>query len=237
VTDGPLRDLLAVQHLDTAMDQSRHQRANLPERAALASAEAERRSVLGALADLAARRQDLAGRQAGLERTIRDLDARSDDLAARLPRTMVVREAEALIAEQRSVRQRRSDVEDDELALLEEDDSLDVEEAVHRAQLAEIDASVSASREALAAAETVLDAQVADLSARRAAAVATVPPDLLTRYDQLRQRLDGVAVAELIDGRCTGCHLVLASAALERIKRAPPDALVECEECGRLLVR
>jgi len=83
----------------------------------------------------------------------------------------------------------------------------------------------------------VLDAQLADLSARRAAAVATVPPDLLTRYDQLRQRLDGVAVAELIDGRCTGCHLVLASAALERIKRAPPDALVECEECGRLLVR
>jgi predicted nucleic acid-binding Zn-ribbon protein len=236
VTD-PLRDLLAVQQLDTAMDQARHQHANLPERAALAGAEGRQRRIQGALAEVARRRQDLADREARLERMIRELDARSDDLAARLPRTMVVREAEALIAEQRSIRQRRSDVEDDELTLLEEEDNLDSEEAGQRADLAEAEASVGAGREALAAAEATIDAQLADLDARRGAAAEPVPRELLARYEALRQRLGGVAVAELIDGRCTGCHLVLASAALERIMSAPPDAVVECEECGRLLVR
>jgi predicted nucleic acid-binding Zn-ribbon protein len=64
-----------------------------------------------------------------------------------------------------------------------------------------------------------------------------VPPNLLARYDELRLRLGGVAVAELHDGRCSGCHLRLSNVALERVKNAPPDELVECEECGRLLVR
>jgi predicted nucleic acid-binding Zn-ribbon protein len=30
---------------------------------------------------------------------------------------------------------------------------------------------------------------------------------------------------------------MLAQAALERIRNAPPDEVVECEECGRLLAR
>ena len=67
--------------------------------------------------------------------------------------------------------------------------------------------------------------------------MAPVPAELLARYDALRAQLGGVAVARLVGGRCDGCHLALAQAALERIRLAPPDELVECEECGRLLVR
>jgi predicted nucleic acid-binding Zn-ribbon protein len=59
----------------------------------------------------------------------------------------------------------------------------------------------------------------------------------MARYEQLRPKFGGVAIARLVGGRCDGCHLALAQAALERIRSAPPDALVECEECGRLLVR
>ena len=85
---------------------------------------------------VAERRQAIADAQTGLERSLRELDARAADLAAKLPRTMVVREAEALMAEQQTVRDRVSAVADEELVLLEEDEALDGEESSHRSELA-----------------------------------------------------------------------------------------------------
>ena len=41
----------------------------------------------------------------------------------------------------------------------------------------------------------------------------------------------------LTGGVCGGCHLTLSAVELDRIKKQPDDALVNCEECGRILVR
>ena len=234
---GALEALLAVQELDTALTQLAHHRAHLPERVARDQAAAAVTAATAALDELALRRQAIADAQLTLERSLRELDLRHADLASKLTRTMVVREAEALMAEQQTVAARRSSVEDEELALLEEDEGLDAEEAEDRQALSGAEERIRATGEALAAAEAVLDGQEAELRQRRDAAAADVPDELLRRYGELRGRFGGVAVARLVGGRCDGCHLMLAQAALERIRNAPPDALVECEECGRILVR
>jgi len=234
---GALEALLAVQELDTALTQLAHSRGHLPERVARDEAQAAVTAATVGLDDLALRRQAIADAQVALERSLRELDVRHADLATKLTRTMVVREAEALIAEQQSVAARRSSVEDEELGLLEEDEGLDDEEAGDRQALAGAVERARTAGEALAATEAVLDEQEAQLRQRRDAAAVDVPEDLLSRYGELRQRFGGVAVARLVGGRCDGCHLMLAQAALERIRAAPPDALVECEECGRILVR
>ena len=96
---------------------------------------------------------------------------------------------------------------------------------------------LATASDALARAEAALQVQKTALVERRAETAAPVPEELLARYDHLRAGHGGVAVAHLVGGRCDGCHLALAQAALERIRSAPPDELVECEECGRLLVR
>jgi uncharacterized protein len=232
-----LEALLAVQDLDTALTQLQHHRAHLPERAARAEAQAAVAAATATLDGVASRRRVIADAQAKLERSLRELDARYADLAAKLPRTMVVREAEALMAEQRSVATRRSSVEDEELALLEEDEGLDSEEAGGRQALAAAQERVRSTDEALSRVDAVVDEQEAELRQRREATAAEVPDELLKRYGELRDHFGGVAVARLVGGRCTGCHLALANVALERIRNAPPDALVECEECGRILVR
>jgi predicted nucleic acid-binding Zn-ribbon protein len=236
-TTRAVETLLAVQELDTILSQLQHQRAHLPERVAAASARAASSAATAALAELTGRREAIATSQTALERSLRELDARYADLAAKLPRTMVVREAEALMSEQQVVATRRSGVEDEELALLEEDEALDGEEALLRAEIDRTEKELAVAGDALKAAEAVLDEQEAELRRRRDEAAAPVPEELLARYEGLRTRLGGVAVARLVGGRCDGCHLALAAAALERIRLAPPDELVECEECGRLLVR
>ena len=53
----------------------------------------------------------------------------------------------------------------------------------------------------------------------------------------LRRSLGGVGAARLSGARCEGCHLEIPSAELERLRRAPDDAVVNCPECARILVR
>lgn len=89
----------------------------------------------------------------------------------------------------------------------------------------------------LRAAEVAVEEELTTVLAAREAAVAAVPADLLATYDRLRERLGGVAIARLVGGVCGGCHLGMSAVEVDRIRREPPDALVHCDECGRLLVR
>jgi hypothetical protein len=51
------------------------------------------------------------------------------------------------------------------------------------------------------------------------------------------EKLNGVAAAQLTDKGCGGCHMQLPRLEMSRIKSEPEDALLCCENCGRLLVR
>ena len=75
------------------------------------------------------------------------------------------------------------------------------------------------------------------MTGRRSSAAAGVEAELLAAYEDLRVELGGIAVARLVGSVCGGCHLGLSAVEVDRIKKQPPDALVRCDECGRLLVR
>ena len=49
--------------------------------------------------------------------------------------------------------------------------------------------------------------------------------------------MHGIAVATLDGPRCTGCNLELPTLELERVRAERPDVIIECEQCGRILVR
>ena len=71
----------------------------------------------------------------------------------------------------------------------------------------------------------------------RVTAAATVAPDLLARYERLRTQLGGTGAARLVGGSCSGCHLSLPAMEVDRIRKAPPDEVITCDQCGRILVR
>jgi predicted nucleic acid-binding Zn-ribbon protein len=82
-----------------------------------------------------------------------------------------------------------------------------------------------------------IDADIASQGEARLAAAATVPADLLTRYERLRATLAGTGAARLVGGSCSGCHLTLPAMEVDRIRKAPPDEVITCDQCGRILVR
>jgi hypothetical protein len=46
-----------------------------------------------------------------------------------------------------------------------------------------------------------------------------------------------VGAALLRGGRCGGCRLELSGSERARVKAAPPDEVMRCEECRRIMVR
>ncbi len=95
----------------------------------------------------------------------------------------------------------------------------------------------AAAKERVDAAEAEIVGEVASVESQRTSEASALSAQVLAEYDRLRSRMDGVAVSELIGTTCTGCHTTLAAMECERIRREPPDAIVYCEPCGRIVVR
>jgi predicted nucleic acid-binding Zn-ribbon protein len=82
------------------------------------------------------------------------------------------------------------------------------------------------------------DIDAAETGRRRAReeVVATLPADVLGAYERRREQR-GVGAAALVARRCQACRLELDRTAISELKSAPADELVNCEECGVILVR
>lgn len=231
--------LLLVQADDTAADQLRHRRSHLPERAAVAAAEAEAVAAKREHDGLAARVADLAARQFKLEAELSSTEARAGAVEARLRsgESTAARDIVRWGEEVEHLRERASAIEDQAFEVLVEREAAEAELTVVSARLAAAVGAVRRHRGGLAAAEEAVDTELAALEAARAAHAAAVPDELLRRYDRIRAHLGGIGAARLEDGRCTGCHLALSPRDLDDARRAPPGAVLACEACGRILVR
>ena len=70
----------------------------------------------------------------------------------------------------------------------------------------------------------------------RGPAVDGIPDVLLALYERLREQ-KGIGAALLRARQCGGCNMTLDASELSRIRSAPVDEVVRCEECQRILVR
>jgi predicted nucleic acid-binding Zn-ribbon protein len=230
---------LRVQHHDTAADQLRHRRAALPERSALESVQGALAALDAKLTEVIAQRHQVTRRQQRLEDEVASLDAKITELDRRLYSGTItaIRELQALQAEVESLKHRRSSVEDQVLEAMVEAEPLDAEVAQLERERAELAGKRDALAAAVTEAEAVIDAELQSERERRDVAAAGLPADLMRLYEQLRAKLDGVGVAALVNGTCQGCHLTLPAVEVARIKRLSDEALVRCDQCGRILVR
>lgn len=238
MTDA-LHRLLQVQEQDTNLDQIRHRREAHPLRSELAELHRRRVDVEAQLSSAQEVIDRLSRRQADLEAEVEASTRRAEAVEARMYSGQVSasRELQAMSEEVKSLRHRISHLEDEVLAVMEEREPHEAGAEELSAQLAAVDRDAADRLASLRAEEADLDAEESSHLSERSTLAADVPADLLERYEKLRARLGGVAVAELVHGSCGGCHLSLPATELDRVRRAPPDALLTCEQCGRILVR
>ncbi len=233
-----LEALLAVQELDTRLDQLDHRLANLPERSLLVEADAVLVANQSQIDAQEATVAELAREQRRIEDQLTALEAKAIDIDRQLYGGTVsnARELQDLQAELESVRRHISSVEDDDLAALERLEPAQAQLVTLGEQRAAIQEHRDNAETTLTAASAEIEAELDDVRSRRAAATDGIPAELLGEYERLRGMLEGVAIARLSRNRCDGCHLTLSSVEVDRIRHLDPDELVHCEECGRILV-
>jgi uncharacterized protein len=231
--------LLAVQDHDTAIDQLVHRRGSLTQRAELRAVESQMAIRGNRRSEVAEVRDDLGGRQASLEEQIGASRTRSAEIERRLYSGQVTaaRDLQAMDEEVKHLARHVSELEDRELEVMEELEPVDGELAVIDADLGRLTGQADELRSSIAAQESEIDDELQRERKERAALVSEVPDELLARYEQLRRKLGGTGAARLVGGSCGGCHLQLPAMELDRVRKAQPDAIVYCDQCGRILVR
>lgn len=238
--------ILEIQALDLSIDQLRHRAATHPARATIEELEQRLAQEAAATAEVEEGRHQLERQQKRLQDEVAMLTARRTEIDGKLYGGEITASKEllALQDEAAGLQEKQTGLEDEELEIMEQletvGSTLEARGAVH----AEVEQQQAAARAELEAAVAEIEAEISTVSAQRAERVA--PPEseapagwgpLLAQYDSLRPQYDGVPVARLSDGRCDGCHMQLSAVAVDQLSKMPDDAVVTCEECGRLLVR
>lgn len=73
----------------------------------------------------------------------------------------------------------------------------------------------------------------AELQAERAGVVKEMSHSVYRRYEQSRKARRGIGVAEVVDGRCSVCHMALRPQFFQELRKG--DQVMVCESCQRIL--
>ncbi|NKX56472.1 zinc ribbon domain-containing protein [Arthrobacter mobilis] len=229
--------LLDLQALDSKVVQ-------LTRRAAAAAKNADIDALLDKLGsaerDLAAANAEVAGAERELARSEADVETvqgRIDRDQQRLDSgSGTSKDLTALQHELETLNKRRSDLEDVELEVMERLDGA-------RERQEQIRQACDALREQLAGLEKIrneelasIEAEKAEVAARRSELAATFDAGLLAVYEKTRAQR-GIGAARLFHGKSEGSGMQLSPGDLADIRKAAEDDIVFCPDSGCILVR
>lgn len=233
-----LERLLVVQEHDLALDRLRHRRDSLPERGALTEVRRRLDGIAHDLAELGAQRDVVRAEEKRLDDEAEALGARAAEVDQKLYSGTVTspRELQAMQADIDMLKKHRSDLEDRELEVMEQRESLDTEIGAREQITQAGNAEAERLTGVIAEVEREIDEEAAAEQKARADAAAGIADALLRDYETRRARNRGAGAARLIGATCQACHLSIPSTEAEQIRRAAGATVAYCDNCGAILV-
>jgi predicted nucleic acid-binding Zn-ribbon protein len=229
------KSLLELAQLDIDLVRNSSEKAKL-----LASTEIEAASSLAlSLSDQLIDARNLVGDlELELKRSENDLELVETRISKdrdRLQTTSSAKDAQGIEHELTSLAKRKSELEDLELAVMEQLEKVraELESATKSKQSAETD--LSSLRQTLATNITALDSERARLIGNREKLIATLDPELAVVYQRKAER--GSSVGRLVGRECGACRLSITATNLDEILALASDQVAECPNCQAFLVR
>jgi predicted nucleic acid-binding Zn-ribbon protein len=227
----------AIEKLLTLQDKDQRLRTLRNELAAIPADKAAKERLISE----AAARLDTARSRAKeievLKKTLQiEAASKRDQIARYKTQQMQTRKNEefsALSHEIATVEKAVTGIEDQELVLMEEAESLKPQitsaEQAHAADKAKYESQIAALQER----EANIQSRIAEVEAARVAASADIDEDLLDRYTRLFQTKSAAAVVALEHDVCTGCHMKVTTQTAVELRAQ--KTITSCPQCGRLL--
>lgn len=228
-----IEKLLALQDRDQRVQLLKKELASLP---------VEKKSRENQLAQAAARLESAKTRAKQIEVERKQLEGEVQVKESAISRyktqqmqTKKNEEYSALAHEIEAAQKVISGIEDQELVLMEELDSLKPELAAAETAYLEDKKSIETHIQGLAVKQANLETQLTEFTGLSDQLAAGVDEDLLDRYRRLFKTKEGRAVVTLDPdhGVCAGCHMKVTTQTVVEVKGE--KAIVHCPQCGRIL--
>ena len=234
-TESQQSDLLSLANLDLEISRSKSAIKNLSSGAQFSELREAQRGLAAKLIDA---RNALDTVELELKRSEADLALVEQRIAkdqARLNSTNNSKDAQGIQSELESLARRKSDLEDIEIAILDQQEAA-------KAVFATVSVDKAAVDDELAKGEAANEAEIMKLRSGldlmtndRAQQVARIAPELIELYDKKAAR--GVPVARLIGRECGACRISLGATAFNELESLARDDIATCPECQAILVR
>lgn len=231
--------LLDVQELDSRIDLLNQQLGSIPEAAQLRELGGRRRAVDDVVRDLRIALDDLNREQRRADADVEQVKTRRERDQGMIDAGQVKdpKALERMLGELESLHRRISSLEDVELEVMEKLETTRALLDERDAELTALGGQVDQLSSALDRKAVALRTELGSTTRERAQTVSGLPDDLVTLYEKLRAKHNGVGAAALRRRACEGCRLTLNASDLGIIAKLPTDEVVRCEECDRILVR
>jgi len=229
--NADLERLIALQRLDSAVHDAERHLADEPEREKALEARLEHARHL-----VAAAKDQLAANQAERRNIEKDVAVHQGRLSKFREQAMAVKTNQEYHAIQHEIAFAQTEIktrEDQLLELMVQADELTSAQKRADAALAAEQKAIETDRKTLAGEHAELKATVDRLATERRAVVASISPQVLSTFDLVAKRRQGIAVAEARDGICTICHVRLRPQVFNNIRRN--EDIVQCDHCQRIL--
>ena len=226
-----LSKLIEVQELDKVIQEVVGELERLPdelkaEEAALEDLKAQQAAGLQELEDLQKQRRDMEAETAEMEDGIKKSRGRLMEIKSNIEYKAMLKEI-AFKEDQRDQRETRM------LELLEQAEAKKQAMAEIEAQVNERQAVLAQESAKVAAEMKKLEERQAGLEVQRKKLRKGVPAQLLKRYEFIRQRRNGTAVAPVQEGVCFGCHMNILPQQFIDLQKGVE--ILQCPHCQRIL--
>ncbi len=231
------RQLLELAKVDAELSRTAHRRRTLPEIAEIDAGEKTVRDKRDALVSVQTAASDLDREIARQEKEIESVRARGDRDRKLLESGSVAAKQMADIEHEiNSLTRRQSALEDDLLELMERREALELDAQRTSAEVAKAENEVAEAVSRRDENFTDFDTTQARRDEDRAKLLPRFPEDLLKLYERVRAH-KGIGAALLRARRCGACQLDIDRREIAEIKAAPENNVIQCENCGAILVR
>lgn len=228
-------DLLSLANLDHEISRSKAAIKNLSSGTQFAEMREAQRNLA---AKLISARNALDTVELELKRSETDLNLVEQRIAkdiARLNSTNNSKDAQGIQSELESLKRRKSDLEDIELAILDQKEETSAAYATVASDKSVVDEELSDAEARNEAEIMKLRSGLDLLSNDRAQQAARLSTELMELYEKKASR--GVPVGRLVGRDCGACHISLGATALNEVQSLPRDEIATCPECQAILIR
>ncbi len=238
-TSENLHVLLEVQEKDSQILAANHEIKELPERKEI---EATQRKMLELDQALKAKESEVHENnriQKRLEDEVATVEERIENQKRKLygGEVIAIKELQALEMDIDSLKERQIAIEDQIIEVMELNEPIQNEIQNLSTQQEENKENEANLFKVLQEAIKKIELRINQIKVEIVHLTNDLPNELISEYESLRSRPGHVGIARLVNRTCNGCNLELPAVEVDRIKKLPEDSIINCEECGCILVR